>query len=262
VSEAGPGAGKGEPAKAGRRITWQAARAWRGALAARAEQVERRIVFAVLAVAGGIWAFVELADEVREGETARIDRALLLALRSATDPSDPLGPLWLEEVGRDVTALGGIAVLTLLSLAVTAFLLLRRLHGAAMLLAASVLGGMLASQALKSFFERPRPDLVPHGVHVFTASFPSGHAMMSAAVYLTLGVLLARVEPSLRGKAFLLGCAVLLTLLVGISRVYLGVHWPSDVLAGWALGAAWALFCWLVARALQRRGQIETERKA
>ncbi|HEV7267044.1 MAG TPA: phosphatase PAP2 family protein [Falsiroseomonas sp.] len=232
----------------------------RQAIAARAERLERWTVLALLVVAGGVWAFVELADEVQEGETERIDRALLLALRSANDPADLLGPPWLEEVGRDLTALGGIAVLTLLSLTVTAFLLLRGLRGAAALLAASVVGGMLVSQALKSVFERPRPDLVPHGAEVFTASFPSGHAMMSAVVYLTLGVLLARVEPMFRVKGFVLGMAVLLAVLVGVSRVYLGVHWPSDVLAGWTVGAAWALLCWLLARWLQRRGQMETDR--
>jgi undecaprenyl-diphosphatase len=110
---------------------------------------------------------------------------------------------------------------------------------------------------LKEFFERPRPDLVPHGAEVFTASFPSGHAMMSAVVYLTLGALLARVETGLRVKAFVLSVSVLLTVLVGISRVYLGVHWPTDVLAGWTVGAAWAVMCWLIARVLQRKGRVE-----
>jgi undecaprenyl-diphosphatase len=229
----------------------------RQAIAARAERLERWTVLGLLAVAGGVWAFVELADEVVEGETEWIDRALLLALRSAADPSDLLGPPWLEEVGRDLTALGGLAVLSLLSLAVTVFLLLRRLRGAAALLAASVAGGMLASSVLKEFFERPRPDLVPHGAEVFTASFPSGHAMMSAVVYLTLGALLARVETGLRVKAFVLSVSVLLTVLVGISRVYLGVHWPTDVLAGWTVGAAWAVMCWLIARVLQRKGRVE-----
>jgi undecaprenyl-diphosphatase len=236
------------------------AHALRQAIAARAERLEHWTVLALLALAGGVWSFVELAGEVREGETERIDRALLLALRSAADPADPLGPPWLEGVARDLTALGGNAVLGLLALMITIFLWLRRLRGAAVLLAASVAGGMLASQVLKFVFERPRPDLVPHGAEVFTASFPSGHAMMSAVVYLTLGVLLARVEPDLRVKAFVLATAVLLTVLVGVSRVYLGVHWPSDVLAGWTVGAAWAAMCWLIARAMQRRGQVEQDR--
>jgi undecaprenyl-diphosphatase len=116
---------------------------------------------------------------------------------------------------------------------------------------------MLLSTALKLGFARPRPDLVPHGVRVYTASFPSGHAMLSAVTYLTLGALLARVQPQRRVKAFLLGLAIALTVLIGMSRVYLGVHWPSDVLAGWCGGAAWASLCWFVALQLQRRGEVE-----
>jgi undecaprenyl-diphosphatase len=126
-----------------------------------------------------------------------------------------------------------------------------------LLVIGAVCGGMMLSTALKMGFERPRPDLVPHATRVYTASFPSGHAMLSATAYLTLGALLARVEKLRRIKAFFLGLAVCLTLLIGISRVYLGVHWPSDVLAGWADGAAWASLCWFAALQLQRRGQVE-----
>ena len=234
--------------------------ALRRAMAERAERIGLRGVLALGVLAGSFWAFAELAGEVQEGETERIDRALLLAFRNPADPSDPLGPPWVEEMARDVTALGGTAVLTLLTATVAIFLLLRGLRGAAALLVASVTGGVLASTLLKLFFERPRPDLVTHGAQVFTTSFPSAHAMMSAIVYLTLGALLARVEKQPRVKVFVLGMAVALTVLVGISRVYLGVHWPSDVLAGWTIGAAWALMCWLIARALQRRGSVETER--
>ena len=122
---------------------------------------------------------------------------------------------------------------------------------------AAVVGGTLLSTALKMGFERPRPDLVPHGTRIYTASFPSGHAMLSAVTYLTLGALLARVQKRRRVKALLLGLAILITLLVGMSRVYLGVHWPSDVLAGWCVGAAWAALCWFVALQLQRRGEVE-----
>jgi undecaprenyl-diphosphatase len=117
---------------------------------------------------------------------------------------------------------------------------------------------MLLSTVLKMGFERPRPDLVPHATRVYTASFPSGHAMLSAVTYLTLGALLARVQPNRRLKAYLIGLALCITLLVGASRVYLGVHWPSDVLAGWCGGAAWAALCWFIALQLQRQGQVET----
>jgi undecaprenyl-diphosphatase len=223
------------------------------------ERMELGTIVLLLLFAGGMWGFVELTEEVLEGETQAIDRTLLLMLRSSEDLADPLGPAWLEEVGRDMTALGGVAVLTLLTLAVAVFMALRRLWSAAGLLLAAVGSGVLVSTVLKDTFERARPDLVPHGSYVASASFPSGHSMMAAVVYLTLGALLARVEPDGRVKVFVLGMAILLTLLVGLSRVYLGVHWPTDILAGWTLGAAWALLFWLIARTLQRRGRVEID---
>ena len=204
------------------------------------------------------WAFVEIADAVTEGDTHALDRAILLALRDGANLADPLGPSWVEEVGRDITALGGNAILTFVTLATLLYLLMTGKAHAALLLAVAVGGGMLLSTLLKLGFERPRPDLVPHAARVYTASFPSGHATLSAVTYLTLGALLARVQPNRRLKAFLLGLALILTILVGASRVYLGVHWPSDVLAGWCVGAAWASLCWFVALQLQRRGQVET----
>ena len=217
-------------------------------------------LLAVLALASGaLWGFAELADEVLEGETHAFDETILLALRSPTDRSDPLGPRWLEETMRDVTALGGIGVLAFITLAVAGFLALQRKTHAALFVVLAVGGGQLLSTLLKVGFDRPRPDLVPHGAMVSTASFPSGHSMMAAITYLTLGALLARVQPRRRLKLYLLGLAMLLTVAVGVSRVYLGVHWPTDVLAGWALGAAWALLCWAAALWLQRRGQVESE---
>ncbi|HYO13323.1 MAG TPA: phosphatase PAP2 family protein [Thermoanaerobaculia bacterium] len=210
-------------------------------------------------IAGGVWAFAEIAEEVTEGETRQVDEAILLALRSPQDRSDPLGPEWVEEMQRDFTALGGIPVLLLLTGAASAFLVLDGKRHAAVFVLAAVGGALLWSFLLKEGFSRPRPDLVSHGAHVYSASFPSAHSMMAAATYLTLGVLLARVQARRRLKIFLLGFAALLTVLVGLSRIYLGVHWPTDVLAGWAAGGVWALLCWLVARWLQRRGQVETE---
>ncbi|MBL0404161.1 phosphatase PAP2 family protein [Microvirga aerilata] len=203
------------------------------------------------------WAFIALADEVQEGETHTFDRQLLLALRDPQNPANPLGPSWLEESARDFTGLGGYAILTLLTLATVTYLLMAGKRGAALLVLVAIVGGTLISTGLKLGFERPRPDLVPHATRVYTASFPSGHAMMSAITYLTLGALLARVEKSRRVSAFIMGLAIVMTLLVGVSRVYLGVHWPSDVLAGWSVGAAWAALCWFVALQLQRQGQVE-----
>lgn len=209
--------------------------------------------------AAGVWTFATLASEVMEGETHAFDTALLLALRTPGTPSDPLGPPWVEEIARDVTALGGVGVLTFLTLTVTGLLWLQRRRGSALFLLVSVGAGLALSSAAKSLFDRPRPDLVPHGSHVYTASFPSGHSLMSAVTYLTLAVLLARTFPQRRLKAYVVALAVLVTVSVGASRVYLGVHWPTDVFAGWAAGGAWALFCAAVARGLARRGAIEPD---
>ena len=204
-----------------------------------------------------IWAFIEVADEVVEGESRATDSRVLLALRNSDDLSDPIGPLWVEELGRDFTALGGVGVLTLLTLSVAGYLWLIGKVRAMLLVLGAIGSGLLVSTLLKQGFDRPRPDLVPHDSLVYTASFPSGHSMMSAITYLTLAALLARVLPNRATKVYFLGLAVLVTIGVGVSRVYLGVHWPSDVLAGWAVGASWAMLFWLIARGLQRRGQVE-----
>jgi len=220
---------------------------------------EFRIVLAFVALTGALWGFVWLAGEVLEGDTRVFDTYLLLLLRNPSDASDPLGPIWFEQMARDFTALGSVGVLTLVSVAVVVFLVLARRRAAALMVVACIGGGWLVTEALKHGFERPRPDLVPHGAVIFTSSFPSSHAAMSAVVYLTLGALLARVQPGRRLKIHLMSSAVLLTLLVGVSRVYLAVHWPSDVLAGWTVGAAWALTCWMAMRWLQRHGEVERD---
>jgi undecaprenyl-diphosphatase len=210
-----------------------------------------------LLVAGGIWSFIELADEVLEGETHNVDEWIILVFRNPADLTDPLGPEWIEGVMRDITALGSIAFLTAFSLAVVGFLLLQKKRGMALFTTVAVSGGLLLSTVLKHGFNRPRPDLVPHETYVMTASFPSGHSMLSAVVFLTLGGLLARYTIQKRLKVYVLALSILATLLVGCSRVYLGVHWPTDVLAGWTAGSSWALFCWLIALLLQKRGHVE-----
>ncbi len=200
----------------------------------------------------GVWAFAELADEVLEGETHAFDRALLLKMRNPSDPSDALGPKWFEELFRDFTALGGAGVLVLVTLAAAGFLALERKFASVVLLLVAVGGGVLLVTLLKLGFDRPRPDLVAHGVDSYLASFPSGHSKLSAVTYLTLGGLLARRYQRAGVRAYLILLAMVLTFIVGISRVYLGVHWPTDVLAGWAAGGAWALLCWLVAGKLKK----------
>jgi undecaprenyl-diphosphatase len=222
-------------------------------------QRELPVLIAMLLLFGTIFGFVELADEVLEGSTQSIDETILLSLRAAEDPSMPAGPLWLGEVMRDLTALGGATLLFLLTFTIVIYLMLQRRLGSMTFLIAAIVGGALVSLILKETFGRPRPDLVTHLSYVTTSSFPSGHSMLSAVTYLTLGALLARIHTSRRIKAFFLIVAIFLTVLVGISRVYLGVHWPTDVLGGWTVGAAWAILCWFVARWLQARGRIELE---
>lgn len=186
--------------------------------------------------------FIEITDEVLEGESDPIDRAILLWLR----PSDP--PRWLLELVRDITALGGTFVLTLWVAVTSLFLAFSgRVRACAFVIAAAGTG-MLMSTGLKLIFNRGRPDVIAHDLYVATASFPSGHAMLSAVVYLTLGALISELVRPVWQKLYIVGVAAFLTGLVGFSRIYLGVHWPTDVLAGWAAGAAWAMGAWGLAR--------------
>lgn len=207
---------------------------------------------AVLAVlAAGLFAFFGIADEVVENEIGHIDRTLLLFFRNPADPADPIGPGWLEETMVEITSLGGYPVLVIMVAAVVGFLLVSRKFGPALFVLLSIVTGTLVSHLLKLAYDRPRPDLVEQLVVAHTPSFPSGHATMSAVVYLTLASLIMRLVDKFSVRAYVLAAAALLTLSIGISRVYLGVHWPSDVAAGWALGVAWASLAWLVVTALR-----------
>lgn len=209
--------------------------------------LELRAVIAIVLLGAAAWVFLELADEVVEGEAIPLDETLLLALRTAGDPAVPIGPVWLEEVMRDVTALGGYAILSIVTVATAAYLWMARQGRLALLVLLATIGAILWTFVFKLGFDRPRPDLVPHAMRAPTPSFPSGHSTAAAAVYLMLGVLLAWFQTRRRLKLFFVAMALTLTVLVGFSRVYLGVHWPSDVVAGWALGGGWAILCWAVA---------------
>ncbi len=216
------------------------------------------LVFFLLA-AIGILIFLMLASEVREGEVFALDRWLIQALRDPADPSVPIGPIWLRRTLTDITALGGSPLLTLLTLVSAGYLIAARKAATAAFLIAAISTGAIASTVLKLLFTRARPDLVTHLVDTYSTSFPSGHAMNSAVTFLTLGALLARAESNREVRIYLMSVAVSLTLMIGFSRIYLGVHWPSDVLAGWCVGASWAILCSWIARILQHRHAIEPE---
>lgn len=215
-------------------------------------QLWKRAEFSVLLagaiVAFGLWSFQELAEVALDSTAHDFDTGILLALREPGRPDDPIGPAWVEGAVRDITSLGSTVVLVLLTAGAAIYLLMIRRRFEAGLVVFTVVGGQLLSSLLKLGIDRPRPELVSHLADVQTLSFPSGHAMLSAVVYLTLGSLLAGHAASRAVRIFIIGAAVLLTLLVGASRAYLGVHWPSDILAGWSIGFAWAMACWLAAR--------------
>jgi undecaprenyl-diphosphatase len=234
------------------------------AIRARVEKRDRDellILVGMLALIGSVWIITNLAGEVLEGDTLEFDKKLLSALRKADDPSQPIGPAWLELAAFDLTALGGPTVLGLTVAAVIGYLLLHGLyrHSGFVLLASA--GGWLLNGVLKEWFARPRPDIVPHLREVMSLSFPSGHALTSAAIFLTLGALLMRVAERRLVKFYCMFVAVMATLLVGATRVYLGVHYPTDVLAGWLIGVSWALFCWLLERSIERTAGLRRERQ-
>lgn len=212
-----------------------------------------------LCCTGLAWAFISLASEVSEGETRRFDEWILLSLRVPGDPKQPIGPEWLETSMIDLTSLGGTAALTLITILAVTYLIVARRFFTATMVTIAVSGGAVLIALLKLSYARPRPELVEHLVAVQSASFPSGHATASAVTYLTLGALLARTEKRRAVRGYIFAVAGFLTLLIGVSRVYLGVHYPTDVLAGWTIGAAWALFCWLIARWLRPRDNVTEE---
>ena len=228
------------------------------ARALHGHRTDSKILIIFLASAVIAFALLWLGSEVLEGDTFAIDRSILLGLRITADVGHPIGPSWLVYSMIDATALGSVTVLTLVTIMVVGYLVATRRRTAAVFVSVAVIGDALLSSALKSLFFRARPDVVPHLVHVSSASFPSGHAMNSAVVYLTLATLLARTEPNERVRVYLLVVAISLALLVGVSRVYLGVHWPSDVIAGWSVGAIWAVLCSLVGKSLLRHRTIES----
>jgi undecaprenyl-diphosphatase len=204
--------------------------------------------------------FLVLAGKVVEGDTLVFDTKILRALRRSDDPARPIGPAWIESALLDLTALGGSTVLGLVVAAVAGFLVVQRRYQTALTVAVTAISGELLNAAMKHAFNRPRPDVVPQLRRVFSTSFPSGHAMESAIVYLTLGAMLMRITERRATKLYCLAIAIILTALVGVSRVWLGVHYPTDVIGGWMIGFVWASICWLATQRAEARARIDAER--
>lgn len=218
---------------------------------------EIMILVLLLVIAGGATCFVRIADWVKDQDIQGFDETVLRGLRNPDNPSVPIGPRWVGDVARNITALGSVPVLMLLVISVSGFLYLLGKRHAMVFLILCVVGGVILTVVLKEGFDRARPDIVPKLEAVTSASFPSGHSMMSAVVYLTLSVMVAGVFASMRVRVYVICVAVAVSLLVGLSRMFLGVHYPSDVLAGWTVGFGWSISCWIAAKILQRKGTLE-----
>lgn len=216
-------------------------------------QIEPRLLLGLLILTAGTGIFLEFAEAVTAGSTHALDVRILQALRQEADPTRPIGPVWLQEAGRDLTSLGGTAVLALMVVMLTGYFLLDGKPRLAAFLPVAALGGVVLNLVMKYHFARPRPIEVPHLALVSTPSFPSSHSMMAAVIYLGLGAITAAGTPHRSVKIYAIGVAVALTALIGLTRIYLGVHYPSDVLAGWTAGLLWSLACWLVARWIRVR---------
>lgn len=222
--------------------------------ALRVARTEIAAVSALFVIALGVMTFVEVADDMTEADGQAFDHMVLNWVQPS--PGQPAGPWWLHEAAEDLTSLGGISVLTLFAVIVIGMLVLLRKRLSAVLLVVGLAGGVALSEGLKAVFERERPPLDYQAVETINASFPSGHALLSTVFYLTLGVMLTRAFPQRGLKAFVLGSAMVIALLIGLTRIYLGAHWASDVFAGWCAGAAWAMSLWLVAYAIERRQKV------
>jgi undecaprenyl-diphosphatase len=220
---------------------------------ARLRALEARTLIAIMLIAAGLLAFLRLGDAVRAGRTLDVDRRIILALRDPANPSQPRGSFWTKDILHDLTALGGVAVLTLAVVVAAIFLWVngRRRHAGVLL--GTVLAATVVGQLIKGAYNRPRPDLVAYGDYFSQSSFPSGHSEIATVVWMTLALIIASLERTRIGKATAFIVCGFISLTAGATRVYFAVHWPSDVLGGWIVGAGWALVAWIALGAWKQR---------
>lgn len=234
------------------------------AFLSRFVRVARQEVVAVagfLILALSVASFLRLADTMEPSGGQGYDWKILQWLRPyADDPSRPVGPWWLHEAAVDITSLGGISVLGLFALIAIGLLIMLGKRLSALILVFGLAGGVMLSEGLKAVFDRLRPPELYQAVDTLNASFPSGHALLATTFYLSLGVMLTRAFPRRHLKAYAMGSAILISLLIGLTRIYLGAHWASDVLGGWSVGAAFAMVLWLFAYVIERRQRVKLSR--
>jgi undecaprenyl-diphosphatase len=218
---------------------------------------EIKVLLILMTLFLSVLIFIEIGNQVTEGTTKQFDESIIKYFRLSDNISEPAGPSFLTEFMLDVTSLGGGTIITLITIFVLGFLILQKRYNTMWLVLAATIGGTLITLGLKEFYGRERPDLIYRLVDVSSLSFPSGHSMMSAVVYLTQAAIIGRIQKNRKIRIYILSVALFLTFIIGLSRVYLGVHYPTDVLGGWTIGLAWASFCWFVALYLERRNKIE-----
>ena len=213
-------------------------------------RADLRLVAELAAIGILILVFLKVAHETTQFDTDDMDEKILLALRNT--PDDPIGSPQVEAAVMHISALGSGAVTGLFILIFTLYFALAGRWRYALLMLATALGTLAAMGLLKWAYGRERPTIVTQIDPPGGLSFPSGHSMISMALYLTLGMLLAQAEKKRHLKIFVIATSAVLALMIGVSRMYLGVHWPTDVLAGWTAGATWALICGLAIRRVGR----------
>ena len=213
---------------------------------------EIRILLNLFILVTALLVFTYVAKEVVSGESKGFDEMTLNYLRHDGKIMED-EQTWLTGMMIDITALGGTTIIFMITAAVVFYLLIQKQYEFMWLILIATIGGAILSFGLKELFARERPPLIYHLLTVKSLSFPSGHAMMSSVVYLTQGALLAKVQSNKNLRVYILLVAIILVFLIGISRIYFGVHYPTDVLAGWSVGLAWASLCWLAVKYLQKR---------
>ena len=233
-------------------MTSLSTRSWAWLLA-RLRALEARTLIAIMLIAAALLAFLRLGDAVQSGRTLDLDRRIILALRDPQNPAQPIGSFWTRDLLHDLTALGGVAVLTLAVVVATIFLWINRRRRHATVLLGTVLAATVVGELVKASYHRPRPDLVAYGDYFSESSFPSGHSNIATVVWMTLALITASLERTRIGKATAFIVCGFICLTAGAARVYFGVHWPSDVLGGWILGSGWALAAWIALGAWKER---------
>ncbi|MBI1686424.1 phosphatase PAP2 family protein [Caulobacter hibisci] len=203
---------------------------------------------ALLGLGVALAIFQDVADDQNEADGQTSDWKILKALRARGDPANPIGPKWVKESLTETSALGGVTVLAGITAVTAGGLAISGKRREALLTVGVFTGALVLSEGLKNLFKRSRPPAEYRAAEAVNESFPSGHALLSAATFISLGILFAQGARSTALRTFGLTVGAATAAAVGFSRIFLGVHWTNDVLGGWAAGSAWAATCWLAGR--------------